>query len=170
MGEEWAAEQPFAFFCDFGPELAAAVRDGRRQEFAKFPEFKDEAARARIPDPGAESTFRSSVLDWSVLERPEHAEWLACYRELIALRMKEVATRLPRIGDNAGTFRTLGEKAVIVEWRLDGGGALSLAVNFGDAPAALGGATGRLLHHVGSPPAKGGLPPRSLALFTTDSA
>jgi 1,4-alpha-glucan branching enzyme len=39
MGEEWAATSPFPFFCDFGSELADAVRQGRREEFAKFPEF-----------------------------------------------------------------------------------------------------------------------------------
>ncbi len=63
MGEEWGAEQPFAFFCDFGPELAEAVRQGRRREFAKFPAFRDAAARARIPDPCAATTFASAVLD-----------------------------------------------------------------------------------------------------------
>ena len=33
MGEEFAASTPFLFFCDFGPELAAAVAAGRRREF-----------------------------------------------------------------------------------------------------------------------------------------
>ena len=45
MGEEWASQRPFAFFCDFEPDLAEAVREGRRREFAHFPEFHDEAAR-----------------------------------------------------------------------------------------------------------------------------
>ena len=36
MGEEWAARQPFPFFCDFGPDLADKVREGRRREFARF--------------------------------------------------------------------------------------------------------------------------------------
>src|SRR5690606_21366717 len=48
MGEEWAAPEPFPFFCDFGPELAQAVRDGRREEFAQFQEFQDPDARERI--------------------------------------------------------------------------------------------------------------------------
>jgi 1,4-alpha-glucan branching enzyme len=34
MGEEWGAAQPFPFFCDFDSELADAVPDGRRAEFA----------------------------------------------------------------------------------------------------------------------------------------
>ena len=36
MGEEWASKRPFQFFCDFGPPLAEAVRQGRRLEFAQF--------------------------------------------------------------------------------------------------------------------------------------
>src|SRR5690606_33956629 len=28
MGEEWAAPEPFPYFCDFGPELAQKVREG----------------------------------------------------------------------------------------------------------------------------------------------
>ncbi len=54
MGEEWAARQPFLFFCDFGAELADAVRDGRRAEFARFPEFEESchAAAYSRPDGG----------------------------------------------------------------------------------------------------------------------
>lgn len=69
MGEEWAADQPFPFFCDFGPDLAAAVRNGRREEFSRFPEFQDPAQRERIPDPIAEATFQSAKLDWGALDR-----------------------------------------------------------------------------------------------------
>jgi len=64
MGEEWGATQPFPFFCDFGPELAEAVRKGRRAEFARFPDFHDPATRERIPDPTAEETFAAAKLAW----------------------------------------------------------------------------------------------------------
>ncbi|MDH5265284.1 MAG: malto-oligosyltrehalose trehalohydrolase, partial [Betaproteobacteria bacterium] len=60
MGEEWAASTPFLYFCDFGPELARAVADGRRGEFARFAAFAGEAARASIPDPGALQTWSAS--------------------------------------------------------------------------------------------------------------
>ncbi len=46
MGEEWASEQPFPFFCDFQGDLAEAVREGRRKEFAAFPEFADPCCSA----------------------------------------------------------------------------------------------------------------------------
>ena len=57
MGQEWSADQPFPFFCDFTGDLAKAVSEGRRAEFARFPEFADPDVRAKIPDPEADATF-----------------------------------------------------------------------------------------------------------------
>ncbi len=57
MGEEVAARTPFLFFTDHHDELADAVREGRRQEFAGFAEFADPEKRERIPDPNAVETF-----------------------------------------------------------------------------------------------------------------
>ncbi|PYX83975.1 MAG: malto-oligosyltrehalose trehalohydrolase, partial [Acidobacteria bacterium] len=62
MGEEFHAHTPFLFFCDFGGELAQAVTDGRRNEFARFARFSDPATRAQIPDPIAQETFERSKL------------------------------------------------------------------------------------------------------------
>jgi len=82
QGEEWAASTPFCYFADHTDEqLANAVRDGRRNEFAAFG-WKPED----IPDPLAEETFRSSVLRWEETSREPHASMLAFYRALIALR------------------------------------------------------------------------------------
>ena len=58
MGEEWATARPFMFFCDFEPDLAAAVREGRQREFAQFAEFGEAAAQGRIPDATEEGSFR----------------------------------------------------------------------------------------------------------------
>ncbi len=71
MGEEWGAETPFLFFCDFEGPLADAVREGRRREFARFPAFADPAARDRIPDPAALATFEALE---ALLERPRAGE------------------------------------------------------------------------------------------------
>ena len=62
MGEEWGSTQAFPFFCDFGGELAEAVRRGRKAEFAAA--YSGLCERA-LPDPVAERTFRSAMLDWS---------------------------------------------------------------------------------------------------------
>ena len=134
MGEEWQATSPFPFFCDFSGELADAVRDGRREEFRHFPAFRDEAARDRIPDPTAESTFRSAKLDWAVLAGPEGEASLARTRQLLALRRGRVAPLVADMGPFAGRHVVLGRQAVTVTWKTAGGATLRLDANLKDAP------------------------------------
>jgi maltooligosyltrehalose trehalohydrolase len=132
MGEEWAASQPFPFFCDFGPDLADAVREGRRREFARFPEFRDETARARIPDPNAESTFHSAILDWTERERDPHRHTFALYRRLLELRHREIVPRLAGIKGGEARYVVLGDRALSVTWRLGEGASLMVFANMSD--------------------------------------
>ncbi len=82
MGEEWAASTPWQYFTDHDdPELAEAVRQGRRSEFAPFGWDP-----AEVPDPQDPATFERSTLDWSEPKREPHAGMLDWYRQLIALR------------------------------------------------------------------------------------
>ena len=82
MGEEWAASSPWQFFTSHPePELADAVRTGRRREFAAHG-----WAGAEVPDPQDPATFARSKLDWDERGKPEHAEILGLYQRLIALR------------------------------------------------------------------------------------
>jgi maltooligosyltrehalose trehalohydrolase len=131
MGEEWGATQPFCFFTDFHDELADAVREGRRREFQKFPEFASEAARAHIPDPNALSTFEASRLDWSVPEQPEHAAWRDLVRNLLRIRRERLAPRLLGLR-SAGTAEILSETALRVAWTFDDGVTLELVANVAD--------------------------------------
>ncbi|MBI4660757.1 MAG: malto-oligosyltrehalose trehalohydrolase [Verrucomicrobia bacterium] len=87
MGEEWGASSPFQFFTDYPePDLARAVREGRRKEFASFGwKTKD------VPDPQARATFERSKLNWAERSRAPHAELLAWHRALIRLRGREPA-------------------------------------------------------------------------------
>jgi malto-oligosyltrehalose trehalohydrolase len=124
MGEEWGCKQPFLYFCDFAGELGEAVRKGRREEFARFAGFADPKARARIPDPLAEQTFKRSVLRWKDARSTEGEEWLAHYKALLELRRAEIARR--RFG--TGRYRMLGERAFEVAWE----GGLTLLANCGD--------------------------------------
>ena len=128
MGEEWAAPQPFLFFCDFGTALADAVRDGRRAEFARFPQFKDAAKRQRIPDPMAEETYLSSKLDWQDIARAPHAVCLAWYRRVLAIRKAEIVPLLNHIS-HGGRYAVVGEAAVSVRWSIGDGRELALAAN-----------------------------------------
>ncbi|MFI5925548.1 malto-oligosyltrehalose trehalohydrolase [Micromonospora sp. NPDC051543] len=93
MGEEWAASTPWQFFTSHPePELATAVRTGRRREFAShgWPE-------GDVPDPQDPETFVRSRLDWAELDKPEHASMLSFYQRLIALRRSVADLSDPRM-------------------------------------------------------------------------
>ncbi len=150
MGEEWGTERPFLFFCDFGPELAEAVRNGRREEFSRFPEFADPKTRETIPDPTAEGTFLASKLDWDAAETGDHAEWRDFYAHALSVRRREIVPRLVGIGGHSGRYTVLGHEAVRIDWTLGEGSRLTLLANLSDAPVALAGATeGRVLWREG---------------------
>ena len=157
MGEEWASRRPFAFFCDFEPKLAQSVRDGRRREFVHFPEFRDGAARERIPDPTAEPSFAMSRLDWTEPAQPAHAQWLARYRKLIDIRRREIVPRLTGLLGFAGHYRVLVPKAVMVEWQLGDQSRLLLLANFSEqaVPPPAEAKEGRLLYSSAEPGAPG---------------
>lgn len=129
MGEEWGAAEPFPFFCDFGPDLAEAVRSGRREEFAKFPEFQDPEQRARIPDATSLETFLSAKLDWRARRTGDHARWNDWYRRILGVRRQEVIPMIGAIGGHAAKHEVVGAQAVKVSWRATDGRALSLVAN-----------------------------------------
>jgi len=127
QGEEWAAASPFLYFTDHeSPELAEAVRRGRRREFAAHGWDPD-----RIPDPQDPDTFRRSRLDWSEREREPHRGVLAWYTALAALRRAEPALRDGR--------RDLVEVAVdeLERWIRVGRGGVTLVANLAPAPRRL---------------------------------
>lgn len=118
MGEEFAARQPFLYFCDFGPDLANAVADGRRREFASFARFADSAERDLIPDPNAAETFVQCVLDWSAADHAPHREMLALYRRLLAVRHAQLIPRLSGIRGGKARFLRPAAGVIAVTWRL----------------------------------------------------
>ena len=134
MGEEWAASTPFLFFADFGRELALAVTDGRRREFAAWAAFADPAQRDRIPDPQDPATMRASILRWDERVQPRHAAMLALHGELLALRARLIAPRLAN-GARGEGFTLLGATAFRVTWQLGDGSQLTLIANLGAQPA-----------------------------------
>ena len=135
MGEEWGSRQPFLFFTSHHGELADAVREGRRNEFAEFSEFADEATRERIPDPNAVSTFEQSRPDFGAHTQPGHAEWHALYRQLLSIRHAEIVPRLP--GSAFLGCSVLGDAAVLARWQLGDGSQLRLELNLGEQAALL---------------------------------
>jgi maltooligosyltrehalose trehalohydrolase len=111
MGEEGAERRPFLYFCDFDGDLAAAVREGRRAEFSRFPEFANPQRVAKIPDPTAEATFLASKLDWDSFDDGRRRD----YQAMLAARRKWVR---PLIGEirRGGSAQVVGEQAVRIVW------------------------------------------------------
>lgn len=132
MGEEFGAHTPFLYFCDFGPELADKVKEGRRLEFRRFSQFAEPEARERIPDPNARDTWRRSQLDWQEPEREKGREILQQYRTLLALRKQEIVPRLTGLQGETARFTVLGEAGLRVRWILGDGAQLTVAVNFAE--------------------------------------
>ncbi|MFP3995222.1 malto-oligosyltrehalose trehalohydrolase [Pseudomonas capeferrum] len=131
MGDDDGSCRPFLFFTDFHDELADAVREGRRGEFAHFTAFADPAQRERIPDPNAEQTFESS--------RPQHNEviagWHGLYQQLLDLRRRHVIPHLP--GSRALGADVHGDKALSARWRLGDGNTLRIDLNLAASPQAV---------------------------------
>jgi maltooligosyltrehalose trehalohydrolase len=90
MGEEFCAVQPFLYFTSHrNEELAQAVRQGRRREFARFPQFADPALLEQIPDPNSFATFVSSIPEPG--PAPGSAACLRRVAELLHLRKRHIA-------------------------------------------------------------------------------
>ncbi|MBD5632850.1 MAG: malto-oligosyltrehalose trehalohydrolase, partial [Candidatus Eremiobacteraeota bacterium] len=138
MGEEWNASSPFLFFCNFEPELAAKVTEGRRGEFAAFAEFADPQKRDRIPDPAAVATFERSVLRWDEIAEPPHRAWLDYYARLLAIRNAEIAPRTAHVCGPDASYETIGDRGLRARFRLDDGKTLALEANLGSEPLGVG--------------------------------
>lgn len=126
MGEEFGSRTPFHYFMDHAPELAEAVRQGRKREFA----YRDPVGATHILDPNDALTFAAS----RPMAGPDAANWQALYQRLIALRQKWV---IPHLGDCVSLHSApLGEQCVEASWRL-GQYELRLIANFGEEQICL---------------------------------
>ena len=125
MGEEWGASTPWQYFTDHtDPELARAVQEGRKNEFASHGWDRDD-----VPDPQADETVEHSRLDWSEPAQGTHARLLGWYRSLIALRHLAPELHDGRL-DAVGVDHDL-EAGVLVMTR----GSYRTVVNLGERSA-----------------------------------
>jgi maltooligosyltrehalose trehalohydrolase len=143
MGETEGSTTPFLFFTDFHDELADAVREGRRKEFAHFAAFSNPEAREGIPDPNDPATFARSVPE----PGPDAAEWRSFYADLLALRATYVVPGIE--GAHSAGVEVLGEGAIAARWLLGDGCTLGLAFNLGDAAVPFPEKEGRVLFELG---------------------
>jgi maltooligosyltrehalose trehalohydrolase len=169
MGEEYASRTPFLFFTDHKEELAQAVREGRRREFASFAGFANPKRLLTLPDPNSPETFDASR------PKPDPAcgrAREALYRRLIALRRDEIMPRLK--GAHSLDGRLMGRAAVCARWRMGDGRILTLASNLGRESADIEAQAGSLLFastHEGERMARlGRLAPHCTLAFLEPSA
>ncbi|MDQ3288769.1 MAG: malto-oligosyltrehalose trehalohydrolase [Pseudomonadota bacterium] len=133
MGEEWNSRRPFLYFTDHHDELADAVREGRRLEFARFPAFADPQRRKAIPDPNDVQTFKDSEPDFDKARSPSgtaHRTWV---KQLLDIRRKGIAPQVAAARSSG--VDVLGVGAVHARWRMSDGSELSILVNLGDSTA-----------------------------------
>lgn len=127
MGEEWAASSPFQYFTHFEDKaLGEAVSEGRRNEFAAFGWNPED-----VPDPQSPETFQRSKLNWSEVTKPPHAEMLAWYRSLLALRRQ-----IPALG--SGRFDSVAVRYdEAAQWIVVDRGAAALICNLAPHPQTI---------------------------------
>jgi maltooligosyltrehalose trehalohydrolase len=158
QGQEWGSTRPFLYFTDHEPGLAAAVREGRRAEFAAFD------WGAEVPDPNDPATFERSKLDWSRAGGPTLALW----RSLLALRRE-----VPALGNcrrDLTTARVDPARRLVVMERGDPGGSRAVVVaNLGEGSQQIPVDTYKLRLRVATRPAlpSGDLSGASAAVWTT---
>ncbi len=124
MGEEWGAGTPWQYFTDHqDPELAEAVRQGRRSEFGSHGWSFDE-----VPDPQDPATVRRSTLDWSEPDREPHARLLRWYADLIRARREHLDLGSGDLTAVAADWDAAGRRLAVQR------GSVLVLANLGDQP------------------------------------
>ncbi|GGR41151.1 malto-oligosyltrehalose trehalohydrolase [Deinococcus ruber] len=130
QGQEWLASAPFLYFSDHAGELGRQITAGRQQEFQHFEAF---SVSQSAPDPQQESTFSSSVLDWTELHHGNHARAYQLYRRLLRLRRDDPVLKT---GERA-QVRAGARGPLLWVTRQNEAGIRVLLVNFTSQPVAL---------------------------------
>lgn len=130
MGEEYAEERPFLFFCSFGDEgLIKAVREGRRKEFSAFRWQGD------VPDPQSPETFEASRLTWSWPESSHQAGMRRLYADL--LHARKIWPALRDFTHRSIHYHARGKGGVVEMVRGKGADALQVYFNLTEEPQPL---------------------------------
>jgi maltooligosyltrehalose trehalohydrolase len=122
QGEEFATSSPFQYFAHHEEEeMARAVSEGRKREFAAFgwpPES--------IPDPESRETFLRSKLAWDERAGGTHAEMLDWCRRLIAFRHKNPSLTDGELGQTQVDF------SEELQWLVMDRGSVRVILNLGN--------------------------------------
>lgn len=124
MGEEYGEMAPFQYFVSHSdPDLIAATRQGRQEEFAAF------GWQGEVPDPQDESTFLRSKLNHELACQSPHRTLEEFYRELIRLRHCHAA--LNRLSKENLEVRMSETESVLLLHRWSGENSVCVIFSFG---------------------------------------
>ena len=111
-----------------------------------------------MPDPCARETFEAARLDWSCREQTDHVEWLQLFRDLLAIRRRQIRPLLRLI--QPGQAQNCAPGALRAAWPLSDGRTLTVMCNLSAAEVAMPVAeTGTLIYMTPSDAVIGTLPP-----------
>ena len=123
MGEEYGEPSPFLYFVSHtDPELVAAVRRGRKEEFAAF------HAEGEADDPQSEETFAQSKLHWELRHEGQHQTLWKFYQALLKLRREIPALSHPDRQSLEAT--ALAEEKLVILRRWHEKGQVLCLLNF----------------------------------------
>lgn len=175
MGEEYGSTRPFQFFCDHPADVAADYRESRLEEGRNFGAIPAEVqGPGDLPEPNDLKTFLASKLDPAEADTPAGRDRLTFLADLLAKRRQHVSPGLAQAGGHAGRSLAGDEGTLAVDWRL-GDRLLQLRANLTDAPKAVPGVTGDIVHQqpdaaAGSLDRNGQLPAFGVVVASTSLA
>jgi maltooligosyltrehalose trehalohydrolase len=131
MGEEYGETAPFLYFISHGdPDLVAAVREGRQQEFAAF------HLEGEPPDAQSEETFLRCKLHWNQRTEGQHQVLLSFYKALIQLRHQIPALKTSKNRENIEVASLETDKLITIR-RWDQNSQIVCIMNFNQQAASL---------------------------------
>jgi maltooligosyltrehalose trehalohydrolase len=131
MGEEYAEDTPFLYFVSHSePSLIAAVRKGRRDEFADF------VWTTEPPDPQDLATFERSKLNWEKRSKEKHRVMLEYYKFLLKMR-KETAA-FSHLDKDALDVTLFNRERVVTMQRLHNSSRAYVIFNFSSSSETVG--------------------------------
>ena len=124
MGEEWGSKAPFPFFCDFEGDLAEAVRNGRRREFAgAYAKYGERGSR---PAGSLHLSIRRPRLELARRTSGGGNGWLWC-ENFSRHGTGEIVPRLA--GAAFGDAQAADDGLLTASWRMGDGATLRLLAN-----------------------------------------
>jgi len=125
MGQEYGEQAPFLYFVSHGDRnLAAAVSEGRRKEFADF------HSEGEFIDPQSESAFEKSKLNWQQKDSDKYQILWQLYKQLIVLRRTIPA--LKKLDRQSVKATDIESDRAIALHRWQGDSHIFCLLNFGD--------------------------------------